>query len=365
MIKYLIEKEFKQFMRNPFLPKLVILLPSIFMLLLPWAANMEITNINLAIVDHDHSSYSMQLIEKLENSKYFNLTDAPQSYPQALEGIEKGSTDIILEIPTNFERDLIAEGKSNVLIAANAVNGVKGGIGSTYLSTIVRNFNAEIAKLPTQKTAGIQIHTADFFNPFMDYKFFMIPALVVMLLTILCGFLPALNIVGEKELGTIEQINVSPVKKYQFMLGKLIPYWIIGFIVLSICLGLSYLIYGLFPEGSFAVIYLSSALFFLVMAGFGLLISSNSDNLQQAMFVMFFFILILILISGLFTPVSSMPSWAQGITFFNPIKYFITIMRGVFLKGSTLFDIRAEINALIVFAIVMNIWAILSYRKRG
>lgn len=197
----------------------------------------------------------------------------------------------------------------------------------------------------------------------MNYKKFMVPALMVMLLTILCGFLPALNIVSEKEVGTIEQINVTPVGKFTFIFAKLVPYWIIGFVVLTIVVLLGRFMYGIAPQGSLFTFYLLASVFVFVVSGFGLVISNYSNTMQQAMFVMFFFMLIFILMSGLFTPVESMPGWAQIITIFNPMKYFIEIMRVVYLKGSGLEALSKQIIALLGFALFFNSWAVYSYRK--
>lgn len=193
----------------------------------------------------------------------------------------------------------------------------------------------------------------------------MIPALMVMLLTMLCGFLPALNIVGEKEAGTIEQINVTPVGKFTFILAKLIPYWLIGFVVLTLCFILAWALYGIFPAGHFLVIYFFAIIFVLAVSGLGLVISNHSATMQQAMFVMWFCMLILILMSGLFTPVRSMPEWAQWITMLNPLKYFMQVMRMVYLKGSGFIDLLPQLGALLAFALFFNIWAVKSYRKSG
>ncbi len=371
MIKYLIEKEFKQILRNSFLPRLIIAYPCVMMLVLPWAANLEIKNINLSIVDNNHSHYSQQLIQKAISSGYFRLKDVSSTYDEALKSIESGDADIILEIPNEFEQDLIKQGNASVLITANTVNGTKGGLGSAYLSNIVMDFTTDIKDKWVQPsntssiTPTIKIATLNQFNPHLDYKEFMVPALMVMLLTILCGFLPALNIVGEKEKGTIEQINVTPVSKFTFILAKLIPYWTIGFIVLTICFGLAALVYGIFPAGHLSTIYLYAVLYVLAISGFGLVISNYSETMQQAMFVMFFFIMILILLSGLFTPISSMPYWAQVITAFNPLRYFIQVMRAVYMKGSGIIELSSQMFSLTLFALFFNTWAVLSYRKKS
>ena len=191
----------------------------------------------------------------------------------------------------------------------------------------------------------------------------MLPALMVMLLTLIAGILPALNIVGEKEAGTIEQINVTPVKRIVFIFSKLLTYWIIGFFLLSLCMGLAALIYGLVPAGSLLTIYFFAGIYIFTISGFGLVISNYSNTLQQAMFVMFFFVMIFVLMSGLFTPVASMPDWAQKITIFNPLKYLMQVMRMVYLKGSDITNMLPQLFALLGFALFFNCWAVISYKK--
>lgn len=355
MIRFLIEKEFKQFLRNSFLPKLILIFPCMIMLLMPWALNLEIKNIQLNIVDKDHSPTSRRLVDKIAASTYFRLVEVPESYEKGLRNIESGEADIVMEIPRHLERDLVNGREAHVLIAANAVNGTKGGLGSSYLAAIVSEYAAPSIR--------VDVDTKGLFNPNLNYKIYMVPALMVMLLTLICGFLPALNVVSEKEVGTIEQINVTPVPKFIFILAKLLPYWLIGFVVLTLCFLWAWLLYGIAPVGHFAVIYVFAILFVLVMSGLGLVISNYSVTMQQSMFVMWFCMLILILMSGLFTPVSSMPGWAQVITLFNPLKYFMQVMRMVYLKGSGFLDLLPELGVLLLFAVAFNGWAVGSYRK--
>lgn len=368
MIKFLIEKEFKQIFRNSFLPRLIFAMPVVMMLVMPWAANQEVKDINLSIVDNDHSTYSERLVNKMVSSGYFRLTDVSPSNMEALHSVESGKSDIIVEIQPDFEKNLLREGAGAVMISANAVNGTKGGLSSSYMAAILNDYAREIREEQPQITANsilpvINIVPQNKFNPYLDYKVFMIPAIMVMLLTMLTGFLPALNIVGEKEAGTIEQMNVTPVNKFTFILAKLVPYWIIGFIVLTICFGLAAFVYNLIPVGSLLTIYLFASIYTLVVSGMGLVISNYSATMQQAMFLMFFFIMILVLLSGLFTPINSMPGWAQTITVFNPLKYFIQVMRMVYLKGSAFTDLTTQMIALVTFALLFNIWAVLSYKK--
>jgi ABC-2 type transport system permease protein len=371
MLKYLIEKEFKQFVRNEFLPRLVIILPCIVMLILPWAADLEIKNVNISVVDNDHSECSTQLVNKVLASKYFTLKNAAPSYSQAIESVEKGDSDVVLEIPYGFESNFVRENVSKLLIAVNTVNGTKGLLGSSYLAAAVMDFaeklrDENIALRPQSATATvpvIDVATKILFNPEMEYKRFMVPALMVMLLTLISGFFPAVNIVNEKERGTIEQINVSPVSKIMFILAKLIPYWIIGFVVLTICFAIAYLMYGLIPSGSFATLYTVSLIYIFAVSGLGLVISNYSNTMQQSMFMMFFFLIVFVLMSGLFTPIRSMPQWAQNVTIFNPLRYFIQAMRSIYMKGSDFSDILTQIIALTCFAAGLNVWAVLSYRK--
>jgi ABC-2 type transport system permease protein len=369
MFKYLIEKEFRQLKRNPFLPRLIVIFPVMVLLVFPWAADFEMKNINLCVIDSDHSPWSGQLTNEVVSSGYFRLTATPAAYNEAMRLIETDEADVILEIPKDFEKSLVTSGNAKVLISANTVNGTKGGLSSYYLMGIVNEFAGdkrqelalpvETAVIPT-----IEIVPQNRFNTNLNYKVFMIPALMVMLLTMLCGFLPAMNIVMEKEAGTIEQINVTPVSRFTFILSKLIPFWIIGLFVITISFGLVFLVYGLFPKGSLGTIYFFTAVYILAVSGLGLVISNYSETVQQAMFVIYFFMMILIVMSGLFTPINSMPHWAQVITWFNPLKYLMQVMRMVFLKGSGLADLQNQFFALAGFAVFFNTWAVWSYRKR-
>ena len=181
----------------------------------------------------------------------------------------------------------------------------------------------------------------------------------------LTGFLPTLNIVGEKEAGTIEQINVTPVSKWSFILAKLIPYWLIALCVVTVCLLLAWLVYGLTPAGPVGLVYLLAMLLALFFSSFGLLVSNYSDTMLQAMFVMWFFVVSIMLLSGLFTPTRSMPQWAYLTTYVNPMHYFIDAIRTVFIRGGGLHEIAHQILALSAIASLMAVWAVLSYRKNS
>ncbi len=368
MLKYLIEKEFKQLIRNPFLPKLIVFMPCLVILIFPWATTMEIKSVNISIVDNDHTITSRKLIDKISSTNYFSITDVSPDNDRAMESIEYGKADIIVEIPNDFENSIMREHQATILFSANAVNGTKGSVGTSYLTSIVNDFADGLSFNGAKEVSsfgGITINPYYKFNPEMDYKIPMIPALMVLIITMLCGFLPAMNIVGEKEVGTIEQINVTPVPKMTFILGKLIPYWIIGFVVFSIAMLVALLIYQLYPVGNVFALYGVVLIYIFAISGLGLIISNYSSTLQQSMFMIFFFIIIMLLISGLFTPISSMPHWAQVVAKLNPLTYIVIIMRSIYLKGSTLSDVSSEIYTLLIFFVIITTWSILSYRKRG
>lgn len=368
VMKFLLRKEFKQIFRNRSILVMIMVMPVMQLLILPLAANYEVKNINLSVVDRDHSSYSQKLISKITASGYFKLQGYNASYKDAFRLIESDKADLILEIPQGFERNLVRENEQKIFIAVNAINGAKANLGGTYLSGIIRNYNNDIRlqwrQLSKYNPApAIEIASSNWFNPFLIYDIFMVPGILAILVTMVGGFLTALNIVKEKEVGTIEQINVTPIKKHHFILGKLIPFWILGNVVFTIGLFIAWLVYGIVPLGNLTVLYGFIWLYLLAVLGFGLLVSTYSDTQQQAMFIMFFFMMIFILMGGLFTPIDSMPDWAKFIAKINPLSYMIDVMRMVILKGSGWKDIFSQLWKIALFAVVLNTWAILNYRK--
>ena len=343
-LKYLLQKEFLQIRRNAFLPKLIIMFPVVIMCVMPWVMQMEVKNIVVDVVDIDHTVESQRLVQQIAASNYFIFGGQKNTYVEAMKDIEMGRADVILEI---------RDGK--YLIAANAVNGTKGSMGSAYLSQII--------SAPVSTFSAVSVLTL--YNKQQNYKLFMIPALFAIVMMLMTGFLPTLNIVGEKEAGTIEQINVTPVSKWSFILAKLIPYWLIALFVITVCLLLAWLVYDISPAGPVWHIYVLAMLLALFFSSFGLIVSNYSDTMQQAIFVMWFFVVSIMLLSGLFTPTRSMPQWAYLTTYINPMHYFIDAIRTVFIRGGGLHETAHQVIALAGIGTLMGCWAVQSYKKNS
>lgn len=368
-LKFLLQKEFRQILRNKTLLPMIFVLPLVQLLILPLAADYEVKNISISIVDHDHSTYARELVSKISASGYFKINDYGSSYNNAFRQLERDRSDLILEIPQGFEKNIVRENMQKVFIAVNAINGVKANLGGAYLNRIIMNYNNDIRLKWMQPqrfsmAPTIEIASSNWFNPFMNYRFFMVPGILVVLVTMVCVYMCSLNIVKEKEVGTIEQINVTPIKKYQFILGKLIPFWIMAMVVFSIGLFVvARLIYGIVPLGSILLLYGFLAVYLVALLGLGLLISTYSETQQQAMSVAFFFIMIFLLMSGLFTPIDSMPGWARVIAGCSPVTYFIEATRMIVLKGSGFQDVKNHMGIIVIFAFIFNTWAIINYKK--
>lgn len=369
-IRIIIRKEFSQFFRDKANIKMLLIMPVIQLLLLPLAADYEVKKINLCIVDHDHSHYVNEMIQKITASGYIRLASYESNMERAMILFEQDKADIIVEIMPRFEENLIKNNEVTIGISVNAVNGSRASIGGQYLQSILTDYNNNIRlkwiQFPKFNPAPIiKTEYSYWFNPSMNYRHFMVPGILVILLTMVGANMSALNFVKEKEMGTIEQINVSPIKKYEFILGKLIPFWIMGQVVLTIGLLIAFLVYGIVPKGSIVLIYLFSSFYLLVVLAFGLLISTYVNTQQQTMLISFFFMMIFILLSGLYTSIDSMPYWAQVITKFNPISYFVKVNRMVIMKGSGLIDILPSILSMIGMSIILISWAVLNYRKKA
>lgn len=368
-LRFLLQKEFRQIFRNPTLLRMITVMPIIQLMVMPLAADYEVKNLYLSVIDNDHSPYSQRLIHQITASGYFKLNDYSASLKQSFKQFQHDRADLILEIPLHFERDLVRNNQNTVFVAVNAINGVKASVGSAYLSRIISQYNSaiRIQAQPTSRANSLPIistQTLNWFNPLLIYPFFMVPGILVTLVTMIGVYMCSLNIVKEKEVGTIEQINVTPIKKYHFILGKLIPFWLMGMFVFTVGLfGVARFVYGIVPVGSVVVLYAFLAMYLVALLGIGLIISTYSETQQQAMSLAFFCMMIFMLMSGLFTNIDSMPNWAQWIARANPVSYFIEVVRMVVLKGSSFADLKYHFAVIMGMAALFNTWAIVNYRK--
>lgn len=369
-IRFIIQKEFKQIFRNKAMLPIIFVLPLVQLLILSFAASFEVKNIKFSYVDNDHSATSRELINKFQASHYFNVIESFPSKEEANLQMQKGKVDVILEIPNHFERQLLKEKRTNLSVSINAIDGAAAGIENVYILQIIANFNQNIKSKLLQYSDGSIVQPQNistipsfWYNNTLNYKTLMVPGILVLLVTMLTLFLSSMNIVREKEIGTLEQINVTPIKKHQFIIGKLFPFWVLGLVILTVGMTIAKLVFNVPMLGNIGLIYLFTSVYLLVILGMGLLISNYTDTQQQAMFIAWFFVVIFILMSGLFTPIESMPQWAQQVSLLNPIRYFVEIIRMVMLKGASFSDISIPFFIIVGYAFVLNGLAVWSYKK--
>lgn len=368
-ILFIVQKEFIQIFRNKSMLPIIFVMPLVQLLILVNAATFEMKDIRMLVVDRDQSSYSRQLTRKFEGSPFYEIIGYSQSEKQADKALRKNDADVILEIPNNFEKNLKKEQQAKVQLVINAINGTAAALTNGYSMQIIGDFNRNILVEQGSVSAissplkTINTTVSFWYNPELNYKTYMVPGILVLLVTLIGLLLSGMNIVREKEIGTIEQINVTPVKKYQFIAGKLIPFWIIALFELAFGLTLGKLLFDIPLVGSVSLVFFVAMIYLLVILGAGLLISTTVNTQQQAMLVSFFFMIIFLLMSGLFTSIESMPVWAQWVDRINPIAYFIRIIRMVLLKGSGIKDIFTDVASLFVYGILMLSLAVWRYRK--
>ncbi|MCB0834855.1 MAG: ABC transporter permease [Bacteroidetes bacterium] len=364
-IRFIIQKEFLQIFRNKGMLPIIFVMPVIQLIILTTAATFDLKNVRYNVVDADQSVSSRRLIEHFSSSGYFTLVGNFFSEEQAEKDLQTGQTTMILQIPLDFDKDLGRGQLTKLQFIINAEDGNMAGLTQSYAATIVRRFAETLRSEHAiyQSPSGIQITSSFWYNPELKYEDYMLPGILVVLVSMIGLFLSGMNIVREKEIGTIEQLNVTPIRKYEFMIGKLFPFGILGMFELGFGLVVGKLLFHLPTVGSLGLVFCCASVYLFVVLSMGLLISTITDTQQQAMFIAWFFMVIFMLMGGIFTPIESMPEWAQRTTWLNPVAQFIKIMRGVLLKGSTLHDVRVEFSLLCVFAVILMSLAVNRYRK--
>ncbi len=341
------------------------ILPIVQLIMLSYAATFEVKGLKLGVNDQDRSGASQELLQKFSGTGYFEIVKTSFSTDALLVNLDKDEVDLIITIPKDFEKDLTNGMPAQVQLLINGVNNQKAGLASNYSQNVLAGFNKQWAFDHFGQVAIVnpKVEKSFWYNPELDYKIFMVPGILAVLVTLLTVFLSGINIVREKELGTIEQLNVSPIKKYQFFIGKLFPFWLIGLAILAFGLGIGYVLFGITVEGSLFVLFSFAAIYLLAVLGLGLFISTLAETQQQSMFLSWFFLIIFVLMSGIFTPTDSMPEWAQIMNTINPLKYLVQVMRQVMLKGSGMAEVANSFFIMALFAIGFNALAVWRYKK--
>lgn len=364
----LLAKEFKQIFRNRFMIPVIFVIPLVQMILLTYAASLEMKGIRMGVVDQDYSQTSRQLVSKFRGSPFFEITYAGNALNEAEGLLIREQADVILHLFPGFEEGLRNGQETSVQLLVNAINATEAGLISAYCTQITADFNSLVRNEwfgPEERGRLVELDLipAYWYNPGLDYKIYMSSGILVILVTLIGLMLTALNLVREKEMGTTEQINVTPVRKHQFLIAKLVPFWIIAMGELAFGLVIARILYDLPMVGSLGLLFLFAAVYILVVLGVGLFLSTVSNTQQQLMFVAFFVIVTFILMSGVFTPAESMPHWAQKLNLLNPAAYFMRVIRMILLKGSEFPDIKREFFSLGVYAVLILTLAVANYRK--
>ncbi|OGL46396.1 MAG: hypothetical protein A2161_02980 [Candidatus Schekmanbacteria bacterium RBG_13_48_7] len=358
MIKSLIKKEFLQIFRQKEMIMIIFIVPILQLLILANAITYDVKNIKLCIFDYDRSSLSRQLSTMFGSSKYFTIADT--GHFDARYMLDSGMADIALTIPVDFSSNITKQIPADIQLLMDAQNANLAGIAAAYAQGIIKDFADKESSLKkiisfknSAKSKEINLHTSILYNPELKSQIYMVPAIAVILLFIVTCLLPALGIVREREAGTFEQLVVTPVKKYQLILGKVIPFIVLGLFEMAVVLGIGTITFSVPFRGSVILLLFTALIFIFSTSGLGIFISTVSKTQQQALFTTWFFMVFGILMSGFFTPIENMPQILQKVTYLNPLRYFMRIIRDIFLKGSNFWELQSDILYLALFGILM------------
>lgn len=366
VLRALLRKEYLQIFRDKLMLRQLILMPFVQLLLLSSAATFEVKTAHVYLVDQDHSTASRGLVDHLRASGRFAIVGASQSMDLADKSILSRDAGVILVVPHGFENDIMTTKAGKLQLIFNAEDGALAGVTNSYAQQIIAQYARDLGvslRPMVTATPSIDIRTRGWYNQELDYKDYMIPGILVQLLTLIGTLLTAMNIVREKELGTLDQLNVTPIPRSAFIAAKLIPLWTIALVELTIGLLVARFLFHVPIRGSVTLLFFAASVYLIVALSIGLWVSTLVETQQQAMFISFFLMLVYLLMSGLFTPVRSMPTWAQWMAEVNPVKHIIEIMRAVMLKGAGLTDIIRPMTFLSVAGVLVLTLAVRQYAK--
>ena len=372
ILKIFLVKEFLQFIRDPKMFMVVIIAPVIQLIFLGYAANRDIKNVQTVVFDRDRSESSREFVRNFEKSGYFSMDYYVSDYNELSRLIDNGKAITGIVIPENFEKDLNTRVTAKVQFIIDGSDGNKASIAAGYIQNIASAYSKNIAVENIEK-AGIKTSIAGtiepvsriWYNADLSTRNYMLPGIVGLILIIITTNLSSLAIVKEREIGTLEQLIVTPVKPYQIILGKLIPFAILGIVSMTLVLSVMTFWFGIYVKGSLIFLFVSSFIFMLSTLGLGLFVSTISRTQQQAMITAAFLVIMpMIFLSGFSFPVENMPVIIQYVTYLIPLKYFLVIIRGIVLKGLGLSELWIECTVLLSMGIFILISSSLRFRKK-
>ncbi|HCT85598.1 MAG TPA: ABC transporter permease [Candidatus Margulisbacteria bacterium] len=365
-ILYLIQKEFRQIFRLKANLVIIFVMPFIQLVILGFAITTDVKNISTMYVDMDRSQLSRKIIRTVSSGEFFTIKGSTDQTEAAVKKMDSGKIKLAIVIPQHFENNVLSGETPEIQAIVDGVDGNTAGIALGYLTQIFKQLqrNMTMAIPSAQPRHIIETQTRMLYNPNLDSVYNIVPGIMVMLLTMITVFLASINIVREKEIGTLEQLLVTPIKGRELIVGKIIPFAIMGFVMLNVGMLAAGLIFGIWMKGNLLLLYVISVLFMLSTLGVGIFISTIATNQQQAMFYAWFFSIFAILLSGFFIPIENMPPWVQIVTYLDPLKYFMDVIRGIYLKGSGVSDLVPEIISLSLYGSTMLSLAIIRFHKR-
>ena len=375
-ILYLAHAELLHVVRDRATLAQTLVVPIVQLLILSNAATFQIRNTPTAVVDLDRTSTSRGLVSRLAATDHFRIDDVSASLDRANDRLLSGSATLLVSIPHDFEASLVRTGTAPVELSVDAGRGSTAGIVQAYAARVIADYAAELT--PPQHSApatpvrgagapgvNIEVRIRSWYNQSQDYRIYMVPGILVALVTIIGTLLTAQNIAREKELGTLEQLNVTPITRAQFIAAKMLPFWALALVDLTIGLTIGRFVFGVPMLGSLPLLFGVAAIYLVTALGIGLLISTVVETQQQAMFVTFFIISGYLLLSGLFTPIDSMAPWVQVASQLNPVRHFVTISRAILMKGAGVREIVQPLAVLVVSAAIALSVAVRQYNKRA
>lgn len=369
-IFYLVQKEFRQIFRDFSMVRILFVVPLIQIFILGNAITTDVKNIKIVFQDQDKTPYSREFISKFVHSRYFKITGFEEDYTRLSSYLDSGKASLAIVIPRHFQRDIVLQKKPDIQLLVDGVDGNSAGVSLGYITDIVQKYQERLMEsspelsLQVKNLRRVEMEPRFWFNPNLESKLYIVPGIIALILLIITLFLTSMGIVREKEIGTLEQLMVTPIRSYQLVIGKIIPFSILGMLEIMISMGFVYLIFGIGVKGSLLLLLFESSLFIISTLGLGIFISTISDTQQQALFVAWFFMIFSILLSGFFIPIANMPPVIQHITRLNPLRYFIVILREIYLKGTSIRDLIPETLAMVTFGICLFLAAVIRFRKK-